>query len=204
MNEKQLLLKYFPDNSVNMVMDLIVTNNVHLKITKQRSTKLGDYRPPGKDDPNHRISINHNLNPYSFLLTFIHELAHLKVWLQYKNRVQPHGPEWKNCYKDMILPFLTDDVFPEELLKVLQSSKLNFKASTGSDINLMRALKKYDAGNEDLLHLEELCEGELFVANKGKVFQKGSKRRTRYLCVDQEQNRKYLFHPLTTVQRFET
>ena len=187
-----------------MVMDLIVENNVHLKITKKRSTKLGDYRPPGKENPNHRISINHNLNPYSFLLTFIHELAHLKVWMLYKNKVQPHGTEWKNCYKDLILPFLTVDVFPAELLKVLQSSKLNFKASTGSDIKLMRALKKYDAGNEDLLHLEELSEGELFVANKGKVFQKGNKRRTRYICVDQEQNRQYLFHPLTPVQRFET
>ncbi len=201
MNEKGLLLKYVPENSVDMVMALIVENNVHLKITRQRKTKLGDYRPPSQDNANHRISINYNLNKYSFLLTLIHELAHLQVWCTYKNSVLPHGPEWKQSYRQLIKPFLKNSIFPNELLEILLVSMNNFKASSGSDLKLMRALKIYDHGiNNDLL-LENLNEGDKFFIAENRVFEKGKKRRTKYLCIEQKSKRPYLFHPLTPIKK---
>lgn len=201
MNEEKVLLKYLPEKSVHQVIELIKKYNVHLKITRERKTKLGDYRPPGRDDPTHRISINYNLNKYSFLLTFVHELAHLVVWNDHKNRVMPHGSEWKKIYNQLIQQFLTEDIFPEDILKMLDESSKNFKASTGSDINLMRVLSKYDTTKQNNLVLENLEEGELFMANNNMVFKKGKKRRTRFLCIEQSSKKLYLFHPLTPVTK---
>ncbi len=200
---KEVLIKYLPKASVPLVMDLIMKNNIHLKITKQRRSKLGDYRPPGKDNPNHRITINHNLNRYSFLLTFIHEVAHLQIWNEHANKVSPHGKEWKLKFKELIIPFLQEEIFPADLLDVLHRSNNNFKASTGSDLKLMRALKKYDVDGENQLHLEELKEGDFFETTSGKIFQKGTKRRTRYICINKDENRPYLFHPLTPVKKLQ-
>ena len=41
------------------------------------------------------ISINNNLNPYSFLITLTHELAHAFVYRNYKNTRDPHGKKWQ-------------------------------------------------------------------------------------------------------------
>ena len=64
MNET--LSKYIPEHAVKPVFDLIVANQVHLKIVNERQTRHGDYRkgPSGK----HEITVNASLNKYRFLL----------------------------------------------------------------------------------------------------------------------------------------
>lgn len=198
MKDKEVLAKYIPENSIDLVMDWIVNNNVHLKISKRRNTKLGDYRPPNSKKPIHRISINHNLNQYAFLITFIHELAHLNVWEKHKNKVAPHGIEWKMEYQTLMEPVLMENIFPDELTLVLNRSIVNSKASSSSDLELSRILKKYDPQTEGC-NLEELPINSIFQTEKGISFIKGEKRRTRYLCVKVQDNKKYLFHPLTPV-----
>ncbi|MBT3173715.1 MAG: sprT domain-containing protein [Lentimicrobiaceae bacterium] len=201
MNERELLAKYLPKHSTHEVMSLIVKYKIHLKITKRRKTKLGDYRPPGQNH-HHRISINHNLNQYSFLITFLHELAHLMVWEEYKNTVLPHGKEWKHQFIACVKPFLRKDIFPKDLLHVLDKSFKNPKASSVADIELTRTLNKYDNSTNEIF-LEQLLENTMFIASNGKTFIKGKKRRTRYLCVSKKNNRVYLFHPLTPVSKAE-
>jgi hypothetical protein len=51
----------------------IIEFDFKLKITKERSTKLGDYTSP-RDGLNHTITINHNLNQYSFFITLFTKL----------------------------------------------------------------------------------------------------------------------------------
>lgn len=198
MNDKELLAKYLPTGSVDMVMDWIVENNVHLKIAKRRNTKLGDYRAPNSRNPNHRISINHNLNPFAFLITFVHELAHLIVWEKHKNKVAPHGKEWKMEYRILMEPVLNKSIFPDELIVVLNKSIINSKASSSSDLHLSRILKKYDPQSEGS-NLEDLPINTIFQTETGISFIKGEKRRTRFICVRVQDNKKYLFHPLTPV-----
>ncbi len=197
MKEEEILKEYLPEGSIDQVMKWIVQKNIHLKITKSRSSKYGDYRPP-VNHSNHRISINHNLNPYAFLITFVHEMAHLNVWEIHKNKVVPHGVEWKKEYRNLMHSILQIDVFPTDIKEVLSNSIINSKASSSSDLKLSRILKKYDKNNQ-ITYLEDLPEEMIFRIENGNVFKKGIKRRTRYLCLNIHNKKQYLFHPLTPV-----
>ena len=198
MKEKEILKEYLPERSINQVMKWIVQKNVHLKITKNRRSKLGDYRPP-VNHSNHRISINHNLNPFAFLITFVHELAHLNVWESDKNAVSPHGIEWKTEYRSLMNTILEDNIFPDDIREVLSKSIVNSKASSSSDLKLSRILKKYDK-YKLVTHLEDLHENAIFQIENGNKFKKGIKKRTRYLCLNLQNKKQYLFHPLTPIQ----
>jgi hypothetical protein len=59
----ETLARYIPEHAV--VFELIVVNQVHLKIVNERQTRHGDYRKGvnGK----HEITVNSNLNKYKFL-----------------------------------------------------------------------------------------------------------------------------------------
>lgn len=197
MNEKQILMSYLPINAVDLVFSWIKNSNVHLKISKNRKTKLGDYRPP-IHHLNHRISINHDLNPYTFLITFVHEYAHLLVFEKYKRRVLPHGFEWKSIYKTLMEEVINKEIFPEDIKQALGKSIQNSKASSTSDLNLSRILRKYDK-SVDQLKVEDLPFNAVFKTNTGRKFQKGEKRRIRYKCQSLDNGRLYLFHPLTPV-----
>ena len=201
MEEKNVLSEYLPEGAVEEAFSWIVEKEVHLKISKQRKTKLGDYRPPVYHT-NHRISINHNLNKYSFLITFVHEFAHLLVWEKHKGKVDPHGKEWKNEYKRLMLVFLDNDIFPVDLEKVLAKSIENSKAASTSDLKLSRILKKYD-NQSDFLTLEDLKENTIFFIEGGRRFKKGQKQRTRYKCQNIDNNKFYLIHALTAVYEME-
>lgn len=199
MKEKELLARFLPDAAIEKVMSSVVKHNIHLIISKNRKTKLGDYRPPIRH-PNHRISINHNLNKYAFLITYVHELAHLKVYEQYKNKVAPHGHEWKLAFKTLMMDFISPDIFPDDLLEELKRSVKNSKASSFSDLRLSRLLHQYDVKN-GYEHVEDLPVDTLFETQNGKHFLKGEKLRTRYKCVNVTNKKTYLFHPLTPVVR---
>ena len=193
--------KYIPDKAAQLVLDYLNLHKVHLTITKERKSVLGDYRHATTYN-NHRISVNGNLNKYSFLITLIHELAHLITFTQHKNRVDPHGKEWKRIYGVLLRDFLQPDVFPPELLYYLNDSLHDLPASSCSDEKLMRVLKKYDKAN-GLLLVEQIGEGKLFNAGKGKLFRKGKKLRKRYQCVEMATGKLYLFSPIYEVKLYE-
>src|SRR5690554_6336368 len=92
-NNISILEKYMPAQAAELIAQWIAETSCQFKITGSRKSKFGDYRPPfgGKG---HRISVNHDLNPYAFLITTVHEFAHLHTWHEHKNKVQPHGPNW--------------------------------------------------------------------------------------------------------------
>lgn len=198
MNEKAILSEYLPGKTVGQIYHWIIKHKIHLKISKSRSTKLGDYRPPIRTT-NHRISINHDLNPYAFLITFVHELAHLKVFDKHNRDVLPHGKEWKQEYKSLMQMFLDNNTFPDDINIVLKKSIMNSRASSTSDLALSRALSRYDkpATNSKL---EVLETGTIFQTQNGRRFQKGERIRTRYKCLNLQNKRYYLFHPLTPVE----
>ena len=197
MKEKQILRKYLPEAAVEKVFSIIISKNIHFRISKNRKTKFGDYRPPVHHS-NHRISVNHNLNPYAFLITFLHEYAHLLVFEAYGNRVSPHGKEWKMKYRRLIETFLDMDVFPVELASVLVKSIKNSKASSSSDLELSRALEAFNC-TEPEIKIEDLPDNALFETTNGRQFIKGDKQRTRYKCRCLNNNKLYLFHPLTPI-----
>jgi len=194
---KELLDKYLPAETSDVISEWISMYNIHLRITKNRTTKHGDYYPPVKSQY-HRITVNHDLNKYAFLVTLVHEVAHLRVWELYKNKVKPHGREWKMEFRNLMIPFLNRGVFPGDVNDALEKYLINAKASTSSDLDLSRALGKYDAINSKIV-LENIPSQTVFRLRNGKTYRKGDRLRKRYRCMCLNNNRIYLINPLVEV-----
>lgn len=191
-----ILSKYIPVPAVPLISEWILLLNFKLKIKKSRQTKNGDYRPPRKG-LNHQITINQNLNKYAFLLTLVHEIAHLITYVNHGWNVKGHGPEWKNCFKKQITPFMRDEVFPVDLQLAIKSYMKNPAASHCNNDDLMRALKSYDAPS-NLVFLETLLVGTEFMHSKRHFF-KGDKVSKRYKCIEKNTLNTYLFSGLAEV-----
>jgi SprT protein len=203
MKEKEILAKYLPALAVNPVYHWIIRYNIHLQITRSRRTKLGDYRPPAASKPYHRITVNHDLNPYAFFITFVHELAHLLTYKQYGPRVKAHGREWKSHYRKLLEPFLEQNIFPHELKNSVYSHLQNIKASSGGDIQLTRTLMLFDENPQET-RMENLQPGDIFLYQDSRKFQVITKLRKRYKCLEIATERVFLFQPLTPVEKVDT
>lgn len=188
------LAPFLPENCVEPVCHLLRENPCHLVVSRPRKTKLGDFKP-GKP---HRISVNGNLNPYAFLITLIHEYAHLTNWEKHAHRAKAHGVEWKTEFRHWLLPFVKAQVFPPDIEQALDNYLENPAASSCTDLSLQRALTRYDKRQKLLVeHIEE--GAEFYYSNKGPYL-RGPKIRKRYRCVHISSKKVYLFNPLTPVQ----
>jgi hypothetical protein len=195
---QRILQKYLPEAFVDEVVSLILKNPLEFSIVRPRSTKLGDFRyGPSLKRP--KITINGNLNPYSFLITTLHELAHYFAHLEYGGRIKAHGKEWQMTYQKLIYPTIESGNLPKDIEDALLKSLVNVKASSCTDLNLMRVLRKYDENVNQTLYLEDLDENAHFEIN-GKWFSKGKLRRKRYLCYELSTRKNYLVSALAEVK----
>lgn len=197
----EILKKYLPEETVMLISEWIIEFDFKLKITKERKTRLGDYTSP-RGDLNHTITINYNLNKYAFLITLVHEVAHLVTFNEHKNSVNPHGTEWKRNFQKLMQPFLTPDIFPLEVFAALRKYLQNPAASSCSDIHLLRTLKLHDEDNSSIF-LEHLPIHTVFLYNGSRVFKKGERIRKRYKCVEIKSGTVFLFNPITEVEIFD-
>jgi len=193
------LQDYLPAGTYEPVLAYLRQYKVHLTVAKERKSVLGDYRHR-THHANHRISVNGNLNNYSFLITLLHELAHLVTFEQYGNKVQSHGKEWKTIYGQFLHQFLLHKIFPADIEKELQQSLKNPAASSCAEDGLLRVLRKYDTDKNGYRLVEELPVQSLFRTSDGRIFQKGVKLRKRFKCVEVATGRLYLFSPVYEVE----
>lgn len=194
---KQILEKYLPEHAVDAVFELIKHYGVHLKIVNDRVTRHGDYR---RDERGyHLVTVNASLNKYRFLMTLVHEIAHLVAFEKYGRSIKPHGDEWKLTFQKLMVPFIRPEVFPPHLLPLLARHFRNPKASSDTDATLSLALKQYDERDgKNFIH--ELPYGSRFRIHNGKVFVKGALRVKRYECTELSSGRQYLFNPNAEVE----
>lgn len=195
MNET--LAKYLPEHAVKPAFDLIVANQVHLKIVNERLTRHGDYRRghTGK----HEITVNASLNKYRFLITLIHEIAHLVAFEKFGRNIKPHGDEWKFTFQRLMVPFIRPEIFPGQLLPLLARHFKNPTASSDTDTTLSLALKQYDKEN-DKNYVFEIPYGSVFRIKNGKIFKKLAVRTKRFECIEISSGRTYLFNPNAEVE----
>ncbi|QCW98925.1 sprT domain-containing protein [Aggregatimonas sangjinii] len=193
-----ILKKYLPERSVQSCLALVQRTGVHLKIVNERVTRHGDYRrlPDGR----HQITVNATLNKYRFLITLVHEIAHLVAFEKYGKRIKPHGSEWKHTFQDLMLPFIRPEIFPGRLLPLLARHFKNPKASSSTDAQLSIALKEYDERHSDKSYVFELPLGSVFRLYNGKLYKKGNKRVKRYECIEMKTGRMFLFQPNAEVE----
>ncbi len=177
----------------------ITEHRVHLTITRERQSVLGDYRHP-YDNKGHRISINGGLNKYAFLLTLLHEIAHLVTFNLYGNRVNAHGREWKHEYSKILREFVGKNYLPADVETAVRDSLHDPGASSCADEGLMRVLKRYDRKRENHYLVEQLPPGQLFKTKDGRVFRRGERIRKRFRCEEVQTRRVYLFSPVYEVE----
>lgn len=196
----QALRTFLPAASFEKVVEHLHKHRVHLTIKKERKSILGDYRN-AVSGKTHRISVNGNLNKYSFLITLLHELAHLLAFEKYGNKILSHGKEWKNIYRALLADYITTKIFPDAVEIALVESLQNPAASSCAEQGLMRALSLYDKKKENIFFIEELPTGAHFKTKDGKVFTKGIKLRKRYKCKDLKTGLEYLFSGIYEVEK---
>ena len=198
---KLKLDSYIPTGSVDQVSQLLQQDGLVVKVNKERKTRHGDYKqlPNGK----HQITVNANLNQYRFLVTLIHEIAHLEAYKNFGNFIKPHGKEWKYTFQRLMLPFLNPTIFPNDLLPLLAQHFKNPKASSDTDSKLALALRRYDEPNGKT-YVFELPIGSKFQLYNGKIFEKGERRVKRFECIEVRTGRLYLFNPNAEVVQLNT
>ena len=193
-----ILQKYLPEHAVQPCFELIKNNHVHLKIVNERVTRHGDYR---KDSSGyHQITVNASLNEYRFLITLIHEIAHLVAFEKYGRYIKPHGDEWKLTFRQLMLPYIRPEIFPNQLLPLLARHFKNPKASSDTDATLSLALKQYDEKETDKNYIFEIPYGAYFRIHNGRVFKKIALRVKRYECIELKTGRIFLFQPNAEVE----
>ena len=187
-----MLTHRVPQNAVQYCWDLWYEDPFHFVIAKSRSSKLGDFRYR-VDNKLQKITINHDLNHYQFLITYIHEIAHYRAFKKPGLEIRPHGIEWKCAFRRLMSPMLSDLVFPKDILLPLKRYMLNPKASTGADLFLAREVRKYDhqETGKKIVYLSDIKPGTDF-SLKGRQFKKEATRKTRILCLELHTGKKYL------------
>ena len=190
-----LLEKYLPNYSLPYLKEWFGDYSIHIKITRGRNSKLGDYRK--MPDKSHQITLNSTLQPQLFFFVLTHELAHLLAFENFGNRISPHGVEWKKTFIKMLLESIS--VYDEDLkpiiLKFLKSPKANFMASP----DLVRYFHIEDYEDESS-YIEDLEIKDQFKYRK-QIYIIEEKRKKNYLCTQLETDKKYIFKPLARVEK---
>ncbi|MCP1301408.1 SprT-like domain-containing protein [Chryseobacterium sp. S0630] len=189
------LEKYLPQNTLKYLRIWFSDYYIHIKVTRNRNSKLGDYRK--LPDNSHEITVNSTLTPQLFFFVLTHELAHLIAFEKYGRRISPHGNEWKETFRNMLLESL--EIYDEELkpiiIKFSKSPKANFMASP--DLVRYFHTEKQD---DTLQFIEELKKGEFFIYRNEKYLLEGLVKKN-YLCKNLATGRKYSFKPLARVEK---
>lgn len=194
----EVLAKYLPEHAVQSCFELIKNNSVHLKIVNERQTRHGDYRKA--HNGKHEITVNANLNKYRFLITLVHEIAHLVAFEKFGRHIKPHGVEWKMTFQRLMVPFIRPEIFPHSVLPLVANHFRNPSASSDTDAKLAFALKQFDERKADVHFVHEVPSGSYFRIKNGRVFQKKGLRVKRYECIEMKTGRIFLFNANAEVE----
>ena len=188
-----VLEKFLPENTLPFLKKWFGDYPCHLKITKNRNSKLGDYRK--LPDKTFQITINGTLEPQLFFFVLTHELAHLIAFEKFGRKILPHGMEWKQTFREMLLESI--NVYKEDLkpiiLKFSKSQKANFMASP----DLVKYFHKET--EEGFVFVENLQIGEKF-GYKDEVFLIEETAKKRYLCINIKSKKRYYFKSIAQVK----
>ncbi|WP_246859332.1 SprT-like domain-containing protein [Spirosoma sp. KCTC 42546] len=189
---------HIPPMAVEYCHQLLHQYKFRFRIVKPRRTRLGDFRVLPHNQT--QITVNTNLNPYAFLITYVHEVAHAAVHHQYVlqrrvRRVKPHGRAWQTAFQQLMQPLLSETVFPATILHPLEQYMANPGATTYAHPALMLALRQFDASPVEVIDknrvlLRDVLEGDSFQLGQ-KTYVRGTLRRTRVVCKEMASGKSY-------------
>ena len=189
------LEQYLPERTFPFLKKWFSDYYIHIKITKNRNSKLGDYRR--LPDKSHQITINSTLDKQLFFFVLTHELAHLIAFEKFNFRISPHGKEWKNTFTEMLLESI--DIYTDDLKPIIRSFSKNPKANFMASPELVRYFHIEHPG-ENLVFIETLLINDEF-RYKGDDYVIIEKKKKLHLCINLKNSKKYLFRPLAKVEK---
>lgn len=188
---RDLLLPFLPPEALDDMVRYIISYSIHLKMTRERHSKLGDYRLPTPQQPVHTISINGNLKPHAFLLVLLHELAHMLTYLDCGRTVKPHGHEWQRHYSQLLQHYTDVGGFPSDVVPLLREYTSRIPLSRRIEREIDRRLQVV-VQPENSVKLDTLAVGTHFrLGGRTRVFELLEKQRTRWKCRDISTGRLY-------------
>lgn len=189
------LEQYLPDNTFPFLKKWFADYYIHIKITKNRNSKLGDYRR--LPDKSHQITVNSTLDKQLFFFVLTHELAHLLAFERFNFRISAHGREWKETFRDMLLESI--DIYTDDLKPIISTFSKNPKANFMASPELVRYFHIEDP-EDNFIFVEDLLINDEF-QYKGDVYRLLEKKKKLYLCMNLQNSKKYLFRPLAKVEK---
>jgi elongation factor P--beta-lysine ligase len=198
------LARFIPESALDEVVVLLQKYPIHLGLMAPRSRVFGDYRAPQTIRDYHKITVNGDLNKYAFLITFLHEYAHLLVFVNHGAEAQAHGSEWKTYFRRLLHQFIQQNIFPEDIRMALQQYMAKISASTASNPQLMRVLERYNMRKppENETTVEQLPPRAHFKYN-GELFERGERLRKNFTCTRLSDGAKFRFSPVAKVEKLE-
>lgn len=186
---QEILTQHVPANAVQYCTHLWQELPFNFKLRNARQSKVGDFTCRAGHAP--QITVNRDLHPCLFLMTYVHEVAHLRVHQAHGFRAEAHGEEWKKSFQLLMEPLLHSEIFPEPLLSGLKKHMASPKASSFADSDLTQLFRSLDGREKETVLLSHIPEGSVFHL-QGRWFKKGKLRRTRVLCKEVNSKRQYL------------
>ncbi len=171
---------HLPEAAYASVAGLLNSMPILVRAVRRRRTKHGDHiRPPGRHYS--LITVNHSGNPYLFLITLLHEIAHARVVRECSGRAQPHGREWKSVFSAYLQAHA--HCFPSDLRPTVLRYSRRPLYSTDADPELSLALRRHDTLDLRPI-LSELREGQRFRLGGRTAMIKGPLLRKCYRCTN--------------------
>ncbi|MFY0643937.1 MAG: SprT-like domain-containing protein [Bacteroidia bacterium] len=180
-----------------VITEYLNKHECELILCKPRRSKLGDFSVRGKQK---RIKINRNLNQFRFMLTLIHEIAHLKTHYELGWKCKPHGEEWKDNYRLLLEIWKIGDLFSHsvELINLFNYEVAKPSACSGIHKEKEAVLGQFDSNNTGV-QLGNVAEGQEFIF-KEVLYRKIKNRRTRTLCIRLSNQKMYTIHQASLVE----
>jgi SprT protein len=200
---RHALRKHIPRKALEKCINLIIRYKIDFRVTPCRYSKYGDYQAAHRGS-SHKITVNEDLNKYAFLITFIHEVAHLTTWKKFRNIKLPHGIQWKREFSRLMQFYLKNQVFPKEVVEALNRYLMNPAATCCCDIQLQKALHHYDKRKRGWKLLEDIEYNIPFVIGSGRIFIKRRQLIKNFECTEMHKRHIYLINPLMQVRPLRT
>lgn len=184
------LTTYISEDAAVYIEKITRGLTLKIRVTKERESKYGDYLQSVNGKPQ-RITVNGNLDKFSFLITFLHELAHLKAFEEYGNKIKAHGTEWKLMFFEIINNSLNHKLFPDEIAGVIKEQYIIKK-----DLSFYSRVKITDSINKYLnitipKRLEDFPINSSVELINGMHVKIIEAKRTRFLCKCINDNKMY-------------
>src|SRR6516165_1103928 len=96
---QEILLQHVPAAAVSYCTGLWQELPFDFKLRKSRQSKVGDFTC--KTDRTPQITVNKDLHPYLFLMTYVHEVAHVRVHQLFGFKAEAHGVEWQQTFQQL-------------------------------------------------------------------------------------------------------